>query len=80
MTTRYFVKSIRRLTNTLNGNPRFKLIVADGKGSTITMHTKPDAQFNYTVSMTWQDKMIEADTHSTKRIMMIDDAKVSEVF
>jgi len=80
MNNRYFVKNIRRLTNTLNGNPRFKLIVADGQGSTITMHTKPDAQFSYTVSTTWLDRMIEADTHSTKRIMMIDDAKVSEVF
>ena len=79
-TNRYFVKDIRRLTNTMYGNPRFKLIVADSQGSTMTMHTKPNANFSYTVSPTWKDRMIEAKTHKTKRITMVDDAKVSEVF
>jgi len=77
---RYFVKDMRRLTNTPSGNPRFKFIVADRYGETKVLHTKADAMFNYKITHGWANRMIEGYTHTTSRNIILDHADISEKF
>jgi len=77
---RYFIKSMRRLTNTPDGNPRFKFVAVDRYGKTLTLHTKANAAWPYTITQGWQDRMIEGYTHATSRNVILDYAKVSETF
>ena len=77
---RYFVKTMRRLTNTPSGNPRFKFVVVDRYGETKTIHTKPDANWAYTITHGWENRMIEGYTHATSRNVILDYATISEQF
>jgi len=77
---RYFVKTMRRLTNTPSGNPRFKFVVVDRYGETKTIHTKPDAGWAYTITHGWENRMIEGYTHATSRNVILDYATISEQF
>ena len=77
---RYFIKSMRRLTNTPDGNPRFKFVAVDRFGKTLTLHTKADAGWSYTITHGWQDRMIEGYTHATSRNVILDYAAISENF
>ena len=77
---RYFIKSMRRLTNTTNGNPRLKIVAVDRFGKTLTLHTKADAGWSYTITHGWENRMIEGYTHATSRNVILDYATVSETF
>ena len=77
---RYFVKTMRRLTNTTSGNPRFKFVAVDRFGKTLTLHTKPDAGWAYTITHGWENRMIEGYTHATSRNVILDYATISEQF
>lgn len=80
MQERFFVKQMRRLTNSRNGNPRYRLVVANKYGETQTLHTKTDAGWVYTVTHGWEDRMIQGTTHKTSRNIILDAAELSETF
>tara|TARA_R110001606_G_scaffold149551_2_gene289515 strand:- start:247 stop:486 length:240 start_codon:yes stop_codon:yes gene_type:complete len=77
---RYFVKSMRRLTRSAQGNPRFKFIVIDREGATRTLHTEADAGWVYAITHGWENRMIEAFTRETKKVTFMTAAQLAERF
>lgn len=77
---RYFIKSMRRLTNTPDGNPRYKFVATNKYGEDRILHTKANAGWTYTITHGWENRMIEGYTHATSRNVILDYATVSEEF
>ena len=53
---------LERLTNSRNGNPRFKVTLGNGQSG----KTKTDAGFAYAICDSWQGKTIKAEYHVTQ--------------
>jgi len=77
---RYFIKTMRRLTKSRMGNPRFKFTVVNKLGETRVLHTAPDARWTYAINDGWENRMIEGETHTNSRNIILDFAKIAEKF
>ena len=53
---------LERLANSRNGNPRFKITLANGQSG----KTKTDAGFAYAICDSWQGKTVRAEYHVTQ--------------
>lgn len=53
---------LERLANSRNGNPRFKVTLANGQSG----KTKTDAGFAYAICDSWQGKTVRAEYRVTK--------------
>mgnify|MGYP000326434012 CR=1 FL=1 len=54
--------NLERLSNSRNGNPRFKVTLANGQCG----KTKTDAGFAYAICDHWQGKSVRAEYHITQ--------------
>jgi len=79
MYERYFILSQRRLSNSPNGNPRFKFIAVDRSGVKVALTTKSDAGWAYRVT-DWTHRMISAATYTTSRNTVVSVADLAEEF
>jgi len=79
MTERFFILSQRKLTNSRDGNPRYKFVAVDSEGKKHLMHTAVDAGWVYAIT-DWTHKMIVAKVRQNTRNTIVFNATVSENF
>jgi len=67
------IAAIKRLTNSRNGNPRYRVAFTNGE----EMTTKTDSSFNYKICSHWQGRDAVIAYHFTpKGKQILDDADI----
>ena len=67
------IAAIKRLTNSRNGNPRYRVTFTNGE----EMTTKTDSSFGYKICPSWHGKDVLAAYHFTPRgKQILDDADI----
>lgn len=61
-----YVHRIERLSNSINGNPRWELTVSDS-GNDFVMRTKTDSTAGYIVDWNCEHSVIDVDCHRTRK-------------
>lgn len=79
MNERFFILSQRKLTNSREGNPRYKFVAVDSVGKKHLMHTAANAGWVYAIT-DWTHKMIVANVRQNTRNTIVVRATVSENF
>ena len=77
-TLRGTVTGIKRLANSYNGNPNFKIILTDNNGHELIISTINDHMINYRVSDVMLNQEIEMKVKVNRRTTKLLDAKPTD--